>query len=82
MGLDSNLTRTKRTFTDARRALVYKPTDLTNKALETIQIDLERVACEYAPCDVVVGDIDAGTPDERVLAFLELCGRINNKMEN
>jgi hypothetical protein len=73
MGLDSNLARAKKTFTVARRALVYKPTDLINKSLEAIQIDLERVAREYAPCDVVVGDIDAGTPDEQVLAFLELC---------
>lgn len=82
MGLDSNLVRAKQTFTNARRALVYKPTDLTNKSLETIQMDLERVAGEYAPCDVVVGDIDAGTPDERVLAFIEMCGDINSKMEN
>ena len=82
MGLDSDLARAKKTFTNTRRALVYKPTDLANKSLETIQIDLEKIAHEYAPCDVVVGDIDAGTPDERVLAFLELCGHINNKMEN
>jgi hypothetical protein len=82
MGLDSDLARAKQTFTNARRALVYKPTDLVDKSLETIRIDLQKIAHEYAPCDVVVGDIDAGTPDERVLAFLELCGRINSKMEN
>lgn len=82
MGLDSNLARAKKTFTDARRALVYKPTDLTDKSLETIRIDLEKISHEYAPCDVVVGDIEAGTPDERVLEFLELCGQINSKMEN
>jgi hypothetical protein len=50
--------------------------------METIQDELERVAYEYAPCDVVVGDIDAGTPDEKVLALHDLCGQINNKMEN
>ena len=82
MGLDSDLARAKEMFTHARRALMYKPTDLASKSLETIQKDLERVACEYAPCDVVVADIEAGTPDERVLAFLELCGHINSKMEN
>ncbi len=81
MGLDSNLAGAKQKFPNARRALVYKPTDLANKSLETMQIELERVTREYAPCDVVVGDIDVGTPDERVLAFLELCGQINNKME-
>ncbi|MCP4257665.1 MAG: hypothetical protein GY774_09095 [Planctomycetes bacterium] len=82
MGLDSDMARAKQTFPNARRALVYKPMDLANKSLETIQKDLEKVAHEYAPCDVVVGDIDVGMPDERVLAFLELCGQINNKMEN
>jgi len=82
MGLDSNLVRAKKTFTDTRRALVYKPTDLTDKSLEAIRIDLEKIAHEYAPCDVVVGDIDAGTPDERILVFLEFCGQINSKMEN
>ncbi|MHC4584625.1 MAG: uroporphyrinogen decarboxylase family protein [Planctomycetota bacterium] len=82
MGLDSDLARAKELFTDARCALVYKPTDLVNKPMETIQDELERVAYEYAPCDVVVGDIDAGTPDEKVLALHDLCGQINNKMEN
>jgi len=82
MGLDSDLVKAKQTFPNARRALVYKPMDLTDKSLETIQKDLEKIAHEYAPCDVVIGDIDTGTPDERVLAFLELCGQINNKTEN
>ena len=82
MGLDSDLGRAKNTFTDTRRALVYKPTDLTEKSLETIRIDLEKIAREYAPCDIVVGDIDTGTPDERVLEFLELCSKINSRMEN
>lgn len=82
MGLESNLVRAKKTFTNARRALVYKPTDLAQKTLWEIQTDLERIAYEYAPCDVVVGDIDADTPDEKVLAFLELCEKINNTVEN
>jgi hypothetical protein len=73
MGLDSDLVRARELFPNARRALVYTPMDLANKSLETIRSDLERIARDYAPCDVVVGDIDAGTPDERVLAFLGLC---------
>jgi hypothetical protein len=81
MGLDSDLARAREIIADARRALIYRPTDLTNKSLEAIRTDLEMIARDYAPCDVVVGDIDAGTPDERVLAFLELCGEINYRME-
>ncbi|MBN1805779.1 MAG: hypothetical protein JW837_11045 [Sedimentisphaerales bacterium] len=82
MGLDSNLVRAKKTFTDARRAIVYKPTDLAEKTLEDIRTDLEKIAQAYAPCDVVVGDIDAGMPDGKVSAFLELCEKINNTVEN
>jgi hypothetical protein len=82
MGLDSNLVRAKEAFPDARRALVYKPTDLAKNSLEEIQADLEKVEREYAPCDVVVGDIDAGIPDEKVLAFLEACEKISKTVEN
>ena len=82
MGLDSNLVRAREVFTSARRALVYKPTDLVNKPTETIEADLEKIANQYAPCDIVVGDIEADTPDERILAFLKLCDRINKRMEN
>ncbi len=78
MGLDSDLAKARKTFTHARRALMYQPTDLVNKSLETIQAELKRVAREYAPCDVIVADIEADTPDERVLAFLELCSQINS----
>ena len=71
-----------RTIANGRRGLMYTPMDLVNKSLEMIRADLERVARDYAPCDVIVGDIEAGTPDERVLAFLELCGEINLRMGN
>lgn len=82
MGIDSNLARAREVFTGAHRALLYKPTDLANKSLETIEADLEKIAGQYAPCDIIVGDIEAGTPDERILAFLKICDRINDRMEN
>jgi len=82
MGLDSDLAQARQTIADARRALMYTPMDLAKKSLEAIRADLERVARDYAPCDIVVGDIKAGTPDERVLAFLDLCGEINRRREN
>lgn len=82
MGIDSNLARASEIFPHARRALMYRPTDLVNKSLETIEAELEKIARLYAPCDVVVADIEADTPDERILAFLELCDRINNRVEN
>jgi hypothetical protein len=81
MGLDSDLGRAREMIASARRALIYTPMDLVHNSLETVRSDLERVASEYAPCDVVVGDIEADTPDERIMAFLELCSEINCRME-
>lgn len=77
MGLESNLARARRMFPKARRALMYAPTDLANKSLKNIREDLERIARDYGPCDVVAADIEAGTPDRRVLEFLEICDEID-----
>ena len=73
MGLDSDLVRARETFPDARRALMYTPMDLANSPLNVLREVVEQVAREYAPCDIVVGDIEAGTPDEKVLAFVAMC---------
>jgi len=77
MGFDSDLSRARETFPSARRALMYTPMDLVNKPLEVIRGDLEKIARDYAPCDVIVADIEAGTAEERVQAFLDLCEAIN-----
>ncbi len=82
MGLDSDLRRAREAIPDARRAIMYTPMDLTNKSLETIRADVEKIARDYAPCDVVVADIEAGTPDEKVLAFLDLCSKISLRIRN
>ena len=76
MGLKSDLRRARRLFPDTRRALMYTPMDLANKSLGEIKNDLKRVARDYAPCDIVFADIEAGTPDERVLAAVELCNTL------
>jgi hypothetical protein len=82
MGINSNLARAREIFPNTRRAVMYRPTDLANKSPVTIEEDLEKIATEYAPCDIVVADIEADTPDKRILTFLKLCDRINNKVEN
>ena len=79
MGIDSDLARAKTIFPDTRRAIMYKPTDLARKTLKTIREDIERIVRDYAPCDIVAADIEAGTPDERVLDFLEIYNEINRK---
>lgn len=77
MGQQSDLARAKRVFPHARRALMYKPTDLANKSRQNIWEDMKRIARDYAPCDIVAADIEVGTPDRRVLELLEICDEIN-----
>jgi hypothetical protein len=72
MGIKSDLARAKALFPDARRAVMYTPMDAANKTLPEIEADFERMAREYAPCDVVIADLEAGTPDTRVLELVEL----------
>ncbi len=81
MGMDSNLERARALMPHARRALMYTPMDLANKPLSAIRADLERIAREYAPCDIVLADIDSGTPDERVLGFVEMCARLSDERD-
>ncbi|MBC8183011.1 hypothetical protein H8E88_18055 [candidate division KSB1 bacterium] len=81
MGMDSNLNKARQLFPETRRAIMYTPMDVVNKTMEQIQVDLERVANEYGPCDIAAADIEAGTPDGKVLEFIQLCEKINNKYE-
>ncbi len=79
MGLGSDLRRARDAFPHARRAIMYTPMDLAGKPLETIRGDLQRIARQYAPCDLVVADIEHGTPDERVWAVLEFCEELGRQ---
>ncbi len=77
MGIGSDLARAKIQFPNTRRAIMYTPMDLANKPLEEIDADLLRIAQEYGPCDLVCADIEAGTPDERVIAVIDRCRRLS-----
>jgi len=77
MGKDSDLELAREAFPDARRAIVYPPADLARKSPDSIADDFRRIARDYAPCDVVLADIDRDTPDERVLAAVRLCRQLS-----
>lgn len=72
MGLESELRRATELCPRARRAVMYKPTDLANKSLAEITVDLKRIRAELSPCDIVLADIESNTPDARVLDFARL----------
>jgi len=77
MGLDSDLVRARELFPDARRALMYTPMHLADKPDGELREDIERVAREYAPCDVIVADIEAGVPDSRVVKVIGFCRQLS-----
>lgn len=77
MGIETDLRAARRLFPRARRALMYTPMDLAQKPIPELRADLERVALELGPCDVVLADIEAGTPDERVREAAEICRSIS-----
>jgi len=81
MGQHSDLKRTRALFPHARRAIMYTPMDLANKPLQEIRADLDRIAHEYGPCDIVAADIDAGTSDDRVVYFIQSCEEIGRMVE-
>jgi len=79
MGIHSDLQHAKKLFPNARRAIMYTPMDLADKSLSEIKVDLECVAREYGPCDVVAADIEAGTSDSKILDFVQICKDIGTK---
>lgn len=79
MGLESDLPAAKAAFPAARRALMVTPMDIANKSSEALAADVDRIAREYGPCDLVCADIDVATPDERVLEIIDRCKRLSEK---
>ena len=78
LGIKSDLAAPKVLFPAARRAVMYTPMDAANKTMTEIEADFERLAREYAPCDVVIADIEAGTADARVVELVELCKKLSS----
>jgi uroporphyrinogen-III decarboxylase len=81
MGIDSDLARARELASAARRALMYTPMDLANKSEAELRADFDRIARDYAPCDIVIADIEAGTPDDRVLFAVELSRKLSSNRE-
>jgi hypothetical protein len=76
MGMESNMVRAKQLFPFARRAVMYSPVKLQEASVEEIAADMEKIHQELSPCDVVMADIQASTPDERVRELLGICARL------
>ena len=79
MGIESDLSKARKLFPESRRSLMYTPMDLVNKPIANVREDLECIARDYGPCDIVAADIEAGTPDEKVFEFIGLCAQLTER---
>ena len=77
MGLESDLSKARTLFPDGRRALMYTPMDVRDKASAELRADLEQIAYQYGPCDLVFADLESGIPDERILGLARMCAEIS-----
>ena len=64
-------------FPGGRRALMYTPMEVRDKTSAQLRVDLEQIARQYGPCDLVFADIESGTPDQRVLDLARMCEEIS-----
>ncbi|MCP4402447.1 MAG: hypothetical protein GY801_34710, partial [bacterium] len=73
MGMMSDMRKARDMFPDARRAVLYSPVKFQDASFDEIRTDMETIYKELAPCDVVMADIQAATPDRRVNELLTIC---------
>mgnify|MGYP001551815671 CR=1 FL=1 len=53
--------------------------DYRRETVIAMRADFERIARDYAPCDIVIADVEAGTPDQRVQFALDLCSTLSKQ---
>jgi len=79
MGLESDLVQARAAFPNARRAVMYTPMDVKEKSSAQLAADMDRIAREFGPCDLVFADIDRGVPDTRIHELIDLCESLSAK---
>jgi len=42
---------------------------------------MEIIARDYGPCDIVLADVEAGTPDQHILELLKMCRKIERHFD-
>jgi hypothetical protein len=73
MGMMSDMRRAREMFPDARRAVMVSPVELQDAPLEQLESSMRQIRDELSPCDIVMADIQATTPDSRVDELLQMC---------
>lgn len=77
-GFDSNLAALHHAFPSATLATMYNPVALARNSTDQVCADLERLHASIPGAHLIVADIEAGTPDERVLDVFRLAADVWN----
>jgi hypothetical protein len=75
-GVKSDLPRIKRMFPDTRRALLITPGELETMDESELLSMVTKIDQEYAPCDIVLADLETTITDERVRTILDLIASV------
>jgi hypothetical protein len=76
MGMASQMRRARAAVPEARRAVLYSPVKIQDASPDEIRADIARIYDDLAPCDLVLADIQASTPDRRVRDVVALCEEV------
>ena len=49
----------------------------SREAVKILSPDFEKIAREYAPCDLGLPNVDLGIPDDRVKFAMDLCAELS-----
>ncbi len=71
-GINSDLKRIKKMFPDTRRAILLTPGEIASKSSSELADDIKYINQDYAPCDIVLADVETTMPNSRVELLLDL----------
>jgi hypothetical protein len=77
-GVNSDLVRIKRMFPNTRRAILITPGELESLDEAEILAMVTKIDLQYAPCDIVLADLETTITDERIRHILELIANVED----
>lgn len=76
MGMDSDMQLAQEMFPDARRGVLYSPRMMLFDPIEKITADFEKIRRELGPCDIILADVDAAMPNEKLQEIVRIADAI------
>ena len=75
-GFNSDFALLKRLFPRTTLSAMYSPVALAHDSEATVRAELQRLHDAVGRCRIIVADIEAGTPQERLLAFFRIAADV------